>query len=502
MWPQAQAAAAGGNLTSAQLVIALSIALALGSAVLAGCGGSSNEQFIVIPTATATPEPTATPTGTATATSTATPSPTPTPIFAAGSSAVAVDCQTQRAWVALNNTGGPCNGKVVVVDLSVNPDSANPVVATIDLGNNDIPSGVALTDTKVLVVAGDVGLGGHLYIFNKSDNSPVAGSPFSFPAGSDTFGDSGVVFDPVGNRAIISMCDTAGCGGEADAATGWAFFNLSTNTFGSVIEAPQPDCLSLDPNNELVVAPADAIDPPSSVNAILAGDSTRACTLSDKNLTDNPGDPDGAWGDPSTGLFALGNFFDSTVTVLNLNGASFSGGKAPCTLKEAGTNPNSVGVNVFAATGHPADVVTINPLTHQVLVSSDFAPDVGLISLPSTPKTQLAGPLTSEASVMPAQPDGNPFAAVDEPFSSTVDTCRNMGLIANSDFTFLAQIDLATLQSSPAKISTPLPAGKCFDGFKVSCNNGNGVTFFPLPALRCVGGSPAGASFAHKTHSR
>jgi hypothetical protein len=408
------------------------------------------------------------------------------------------------AWVAQNNTGGTCDGNVAVVDLTINPDSANPVVKNIDLGNNDIPSGVAITDTKVLVVAGNVGLGGHLYIFNKSDNSPVAGSPFSFPAGSDTFGISGIVYDPVHNQAVVSMCDTVGCTGNADAATGWAFFDLATNKFGPVIEGPEPDSLSFNPNNGLVVAPADAIDPPSVVNAILAGDSTRACTLSDMNLVDDAGDPDGAWADPATSLFATGNFFDSKVTILNLNEASFSGTAAPCMLKEAGTNPNSVLVDVFGAHAHPADVVAINPVTHQVLVSSDFAPDVGLISLPSTPMKQLPGPLPFPftASLIPDQPDATPFAAVDEPFSSTVDTCHNMGLIANSEFTFLAQIDLMKLQSSPKNINTPLPAGKCFGGFNVSCHNGNGVTYFPLPALRCVGAPPGGGSFAHKIHGR
>ncbi len=220
------------------------------------------------------------------------------------------------------------------------------------------------------------------------------------------------------------------------------------------------------------------------------------------NLVDDAGDPDGAWADPSTSLFATGNFFDSKVTILNLNEASFSGTGASCMLKEAGTNPNSVLVDVFAAHAHPADVVAINPVTHQVLVSSDFAPDVGLISLPTTPVPQLTGPLPFKASLIPDQPDATPFAAFDEPFSSTVDTCRNMGLIANSEFTFLAQIDLATLQGSPAKISTPLPAGKCFGGFKVSCHNGNGVTFFPLPALRCIAPPPGGRSFAHKSHRR
>jgi hypothetical protein len=98
----------------------------------------------------------------------------------------------------VNTGGGGADGTVAVVDLTVNPATSNPVIAKLDLGH-DIPSEVALTATQVLVVAGDIRLGGHLYIFNQSDNSPAAGSPFDFPAGSDTFGISGLVYDPVNN---------------------------------------------------------------------------------------------------------------------------------------------------------------------------------------------------------------------------------------------------------------------------------------------------------------
>jgi hypothetical protein len=472
----------------ARLGVVCSTAVAL--LFLAGCGGSSNQTLIVrraTPTATAivpTPSSTATPTtSTATPTSTSTPTATPTIALtlASGSSVVAVNCQTQKAWVALDDTGGPNgDGKVAEIDLTVNPDTTNPVVATIDLGNNDIPVGAAVTSGgQVLVVGGGaeglLGSEGRLYIFNQSDNSQIPGSPFSFPADSSTGDISGVLFDPIYNDAVISVCDVFTCDGSANPQTGWTFFDLSANKFGPVLEAAEPDSLSLSPSTQLVIAPADAINP-----LVDAGDKTHSCTLSDENLIKNEGDADGSAADMTTNLFALGDFFNPTVVVLNLNGAAFSGSTASCTLDEGGTNPNSVNVNVFDATGDPADVVAINQVTHQVLAASDLGPDVGLISLPSAPVTQLTGSLKFEASALPNEPNGNSFAAYVEPFTAAVDACKNQGLIVDDTNSFMARVDLATLQANPAKISTPLAAGTCTGGFKVSCGNGNGVTFFPL----------------------
>lgn len=332
--------------------------------------------------------------------------------------------------------------------------------------------------------------GGHLYIFTLAGNNPVPGSPFAFPTGTDTGNISGVVYDPYRNQAVISVCDSAICDGFANPHTGWTFFNLTSAqffpgqaVFGPVLAAAEPDSLSLNPLTQLVIAPADAIDPPSPENAIDAGDTTHSCTLSDKNLAEDQGDPDGSTADPTTNLFAVGDFFQPIVTVLNLNGAHFSGNKAPCSLIEAGTNPNSVDVRVFAATGDPADVVALNQEFHQVLVASDLGPDVGLISLPTSPVFQLTGPLKFQASKLPDEPDGGSFAAFVLPFTATVEDCnKNQGLIVDDANRFLARVDLGILQNSPAKISTPLPAGKCTGGFNVSCSNGNGVRFFPLLA--------------------
>jgi hypothetical protein len=470
------------------------VAVAFGCGLLAGCNGSSNNLplIVITPTPTATPTPSATPTVALT--------------FSSGSSVVAVNCQTQKAWVALDDTGGANgDGKIAEVDLTVNPDTTNPVVATIDLGNNDIPVGAAVTSSgHVLVVAGTgtglLGSVGRLYIFNQSDNSQIPGSPFPFPAGSDTGGISGVVFDPIHNSAVISMCDEAACDGTANAETGWSFFDLSANKFGPVLAAAEPDSVSLNPSTQLVIAPADAIDSPPE-HPMDAGNATHSCTLSDQNLIKNDGDTEGSAADMTTSLFAIGDFLHPIVTVLNLNGATFSGSTLPCALNEAGTNPNSVNVDVFGGpkgSGDPADVVAINQVTHEILVASDLGPDVGLISLPSAPVPQLAGALGFQASALPDQPDGSAFAAFVQPFTAAVDACKNQGLIVDDSNAFLARVDLATLSATPAKISTALAAGKCTGGFKVSCGNGNGVTYFPLRGSTGAAGIATSGHFAHK----
>jgi hypothetical protein len=55
----------------------------------------------------------------------------------------------------------------------------------------------------------------------------------------------------------------------------------------------------------------------------------------------------------------------------------------------------------------------------------------------------------------------------------------------NSSFQFLVQIDLTTMQKTPAAISTQLPEGHCAGttGTTFKCDNGNGVMFFPLPGV-------------------
>ena len=527
-----------GALSAARARAALAISLVIASAAVAGCNGSNERLVIVVPTATATvlvtstmtpgatPTPTlsptpvvptatatvvvtstmtpgATPTPTHTPTPTVTPTAAPTPLSATGSSVFGMDCQAQQVWVALNNTGGVNgDGKVAVVDLTVDPDKSDPVKALIDLGNNDIPSGVAATGKQVLVTAGATGHGGHLYIFKQSDNSRVPGSPFAFPAGSDTNGDGCVIFDPVRNQAIVSLCNTLGCSGLPDSNTGWAFFDLATNKFGPVIEAAQPDSVSFNPVDELVIAPADAIDPPSPFNEIGAGDSTRFCTLTDKNLTDTAGDPDGSSADRFTNIFALGNFSVPSVTVVNLNGATFSGPTARCTLDEAGVDPNSVDVGVFVNSGDNADIVAINEVTHQAFVGSDLGPDVALIELPNAPVTQLTGPLPFQASALPVEPDGSSFAGLVRPFTATVDTCKNQGLMVDNSFDFVAKVDLKTLHDSAVKISTPLAPGTCFGGFSVSCSNGNGVTYYPLHALSVDGAASTDARRRDKRQLR
>src|SRR5579859_2779761 len=112
----------------------------------------------------------------------------PPPVTSPGSGLFAVDCNTQRAYVPLNKfdtaTG---NGQVAVIDLTADPDAKNPLKTLVVLSHPDLPTGTAFdNDHKlILVVSGETsGQDGKLDIIDQSNDTLVAGSPFSFPTGS------------------------------------------------------------------------------------------------------------------------------------------------------------------------------------------------------------------------------------------------------------------------------------------------------------------------------
>jgi hypothetical protein len=85
---------------------------------------------------------------------------------------------------------------------------------------------------------------------------------------------------------------------------------------------------------------------------------------------------------------------------------------------------------------------------------------------------------------LPVEPDGLAFEASIIPYADAIDTCHNLAYIVNQDETFMAEVDLTKLQKNPGAISTALPSGKCAGtSTTLSCNNQNGVRFFPLPGV-------------------
>ncbi|MDO8430825.1 MAG: hypothetical protein Q7S58_00295 [Candidatus Binatus sp.] len=109
------------------------------------------------------------------------------------------------------------HGQVAVLDLSVDPDQANPLITIIDIGQIALPRAAAvhLESGTVLVLVDNVLDTGVLLLINEADNSLSA---IAFPTGSRPGENSGVVVDPENLTALISMTDsvddcTAGLGG-------------------------------------------------------------------------------------------------------------------------------------------------------------------------------------------------------------------------------------------------------------------------------------------------
>lgn len=397
-----------------------------------------------------------------------------------GSGLFAVDCSKNRAYVPLDSLDSNEHGQVAVINIGVNPDTQDPRLKTIALTHSDIPTGTALDNdhSLILVVSGQsFGSDGFVDVIDEKTNTLVPGSPFSFPAGSQSGYFGQILYNPTTKLAILATCNSSGCS-SGDPLTGFVTFDPVTHAFGTIIPANYPEAFSLNSTTNVVI---DASDDSSSgaIHAVdIAG--ARACTLTDSGLG---GDQDGASTDSATNITVISNE-DGTATVLNLNGSTFnpSGTTTPCTLDE--TNPpNSVLVS-----GLPGSTAgsAVNGTTHQAFLIEDGSNGVSLIQLPVTP---VAGQITSgdlgtpSISTIPNNPLGGFWSTQGDPYAVAVGECKNTGYAVDDSFQFLVEIDLATLLNNPGAISTPLPAGKCAGTTSTTskCTNGNGVKFFPLP---------------------
>ncbi len=459
-------------------VRALAAVIAFSSLIWA-CGGDTGNGAAPTPLPTSTLAPTSTPTPT---TPTPTPTPTPLPPVATNSSLFAVDCETQRAYVPLPLLNNNLDGQVAVLDLSVDPDTTDPRIATLDMGLQFyIPQAAAALTGKgtVLVLSDDGFHDGFVQIINESINSF---QNVSFPSGSRPSEGDGVTYDPVNDSAVVSMDDSVlACPGPVGSCTGIAALDLSSKTFGLFFNTVGSiDTVGLDPTVPLTLASSRLIEPLLFASNLT---SVPVCTLDDPTLTGLNADPDTAAVDPTTHVWVVGDFTSPTATAINLNGASFTSG-AGCVLNEPGTPPNSIAHDTGTGTGMPG--VAVNPVTHQALLTGNQNDDVALITLPTTPVAQLSSSMiTSVNGTLPLDPEGGPVILTVIPYGVVADSCNNFGYVIDQQRRFLIQIDLAQFQKNPGGISTHLAAGSCAGTTSpAACDNGNGVKFFPLPGVQ------------------
>jgi len=402
---------------------------------------------------------------------------------ATNSSLVAVDPVRRLAFVARKELGTVSgHGLVDVIDLKADPNRKDPRKTTIDLGHADLPRGVAVdvANGKLIVVSGHNGGDGQLDTIKETNFQPFPGSPFAFPAGSDTGTVAQVIFDPVRKKAVVATITTGSTSDHvANATTGFTVFDLTSKTFGPIIPAASSDNFAFNAVTNVVISPADALDPPIDAVDIANG---KGCTSdpADTNL-ENQHDSDGAGFDPASNLVVVGDDSDHDVTVVNLNGSTFANESSPpCTLLEAGTTPNSVNITTTLFP-NPAGIA-INLKNHQALIEQSGGTGVALAQLPAKPVAQIDSTkafLISEA-LLPKDPNNANADIEGFPYSAAIDPKRNLGY-GDANDTFLAQISLKKLKMNPSGISTALPSGNCKGTTTTfGCSNGAGVTYFPL----------------------
>jgi hypothetical protein len=398
-----------------------------------------------------------------------------------GSGLFAVDCTKELAYVPLRTADIHGNSQIAVINLAVDPDVTDPRIATIATTHPDNVTGTALdnTDSLIIAVSGETaGQDGKVDVIDEKTNTLVTGSPFAFPAGSQAGFFGQVLFNPTTHKSIMSTCVSSSCS-SGNPLTGFALFDPVAHTFGSVIPANYAETFAWNSATNVVIDASDA-DASGIIGAVdVSG--ARGCNLADSNIGS---DQDGSSVDATTNIAVVSNE-DGTATVINLHGSSFSPSSGtPCSLNEGGTAPNSVLVSSLpGATAGSA----VDPVSHQAFLIEDAAPGVTLLQLPSSPVAQLTSVATPQISSIPNDPTGATWATQGDPYAVAIASCKNLplkGFAIDGSFKFLVEVDLATLKSNPASISTALPAGSCTGTSTThKCDNGSGVVFFPLPGV-------------------
>jgi hypothetical protein len=394
-----------------------------------------------------------------------------------------VDCGMQLAYVPLLDSPDPktCNGRVAVIDLSVDPNTTDARKTTIVLNHPDSPTGTAIDTAHhlVVIVSGSGGTG-FVDVVDETSNKLVSGSPFKMPNVQP--GDTGqVMFDPANNVAIIGVEQAGDCP-DKGGCTGFITFDPVAHTFGQIIAGGYPKNFGFNSATQQILDNSE--DDDSGEIGVIDITSARACTLADSNLGDGG---IGASFDITTNVGVIGGE-EGTATLINLNGSKVIAGSnsdAGCTIQESGTEPNSVQVQ-----GLPDDTAAsaVNSVTHTAFMVAADAAGIALLDLPSAPVEQMAAVKGPAIGNIPNDPLGAEWSNQSDPYLVAMDQCHNFGFAVENASSgkfgaaFLARVDLQAFKSDPQMIGTVLPSGKCAGVTTAhSCKNNHGVVFYPLP---------------------
>jgi len=265
----------------------------------------------------------------------------------------------------------------------------------------------------------------------------------------------GVVVDSTTNKALITIgLSTGGPGG-------YQFLDLATNTF----EAPIPagtgtsEDISVDPNRHLVLSPNE-----DNIFQILNTTTATAAIFNNSGFA-TAGAPDSAAEDCTTGIALSTLEGTGDLYIADLTQAVFTPG-TPGTWTDTASQTQIF--PEFASFEAGTNGIAIAPGSKLGIVTGEFGGNLeGVIQLPATSGSGTPAVVDWVAFTVPNLVTGAPWAEGFDPHTVTAYVSPNsgkaFGVLENSDFSFLAVVDLQGLLSATTRtghvVPNPLPAG-------------------------------------------
>ncbi len=383
-------------------------------------------------------------------------SPTPAPNACLPSSSIGILVQGKNATAYLpqgNWGGGSSSVKVVPIETSSGIGTGGaPTSVTVGAAPNSCSSNSTTGQTVCVANNTDV------YLINgttlTSTLTSGATSSQSFSGGDCE--NCGVVVDSTTNKALITIGLAVG-----DTSTGaYQFLDLGgTPTFESPIPAggDTSEDISIDPVRHLVLSPNEAS------NYQLVNITTSTAALFNNQL--DGGTLDSAGEDCTTGIALATDEGTGDLFIADLTQAVFTPG-TPGTW----TDTASAFVNFpeFDAMSAGTNGIAVAPGTHLGVVTGEFGGNLeGVIQLPATSGSGTPAFVDYVAFTVPSPPapeegwsegfDPHTVTAYVSPNSN-----KAYAVLENSDFSFVAIVDLQGLLSAPRTghvVNEPLPTG-------------------------------------------
>jgi hypothetical protein len=304
-----------------------------------------------------------------------------------------------------------------------------------------------------------------VFVINGStlSNTVTSGANFTQTFSGGDCMNCGVVVDSTTNRALITI------GLDAPGGGGYQFLDLSSKP--PTFEAPIPagvgtsEDVSIDPIRHLILSPNEASENDDTSTYQIVNISTSTAALFNNTLPAlGPQEFDSAAEDCTTGIALATNEETSTLFIADLTQAVFTSG-TPGTW----TAPNQLqNFPDFEGFQFGINGIAVAPGSHLGVVTGEFGGSVeGVIQLPATSGTGTPAVVDWVSFIVPNLASGAPWAEGDDPHTVTAYVSPNDGkafaVLENSDFSFLAVVDLQGLLGAPRTgghvVTEPLPAG-------------------------------------------